>query len=184
MHPASTSAAAARPLEGYVNVDIAPLEGVDEVFDLRVFPRPLPDNAFDEVRLWDVLEHLPDTIGTIEEIWRVCRDGAVVDIRVPYWNSRWAWMDPQHQRAFHERTFDYFDPATKQGGKRTYYSHARFTADYAVFEGCCFFLGLPWRWKVPGNRPRRLLHAITKLCDMVHFLQFRLRAVKRAEDGA
>lgn len=166
------------PLPGYHNVDINAGPGVDAQFDLTRFPWPLPDNHFAEVRMIDVLEHLPDTIRTIEEIWRVCRPGAEVHIRVPYWNSRWAWIDPQHQRAFQECTLDFFDPSKKYCQQRPYYSTARFKIEYVIFEGCWFFQGRPWTWKVPENQPRRLLHVITKLCDMVHFLQFHLCAIK------
>ncbi len=165
--------------EGYWNVDIADRPGVDQVFDLEQFPWPLPDGHFEEVQCMDILEHLADTVRTVEELWRVCKDGADVHVRVPYWNSRWAWMDPQHKHAFHERTFDFFDPAKKYCKQRPYYSSARFKIEYVIFEGTWFFLGRWWYWKVPENRPRRLLHAVTKLCDIVHFMQFHLRAVKK-----
>ena len=166
------------PLEGYFNVDIAERPGVDAAIDLERLPWPLPDDHFTEIQCLNVLEHLGDTIGTVEEMWRVCRDGAEIHIRVPYWNSRWAWMDPQHKRAFQECTFDFFDPTKKYGRERPYYAKARFKVEYVLFEGCWFFLGKPWTWKVPENRPKRILHAATKLCDIVHFLQFHLRVMK------
>lgn len=162
----------------YFNVDIAEREGVDAAFDLREMPWPLPDNHFTEIQFIDVLEHLPDLIGTVEELWRISKDGAEIRIRVPYWNSRWSWMDPQHVRTFHECTFDFFDPSKKYCQQRPYYSDARFKIEYVTFEGCWFFLGKPWVWKVPENQPRRLLHAASKLCDMIHFLQFHLRVIK------
>lgn len=167
-----------KPLEHHLNVDAAPNPGVDAVFDLTAFPWPLPDNRFSRVVLWDVLEHLPETIRTVEEVWRICVDGAEVQVRVPYWNSRWAWLDPQHVRPFHENTFDFFDPSKKYCQQRPYYSHARFRIETVVYEGCWFFLGRPWTWRVPENKPKRILHAATKLCDIVHFLQFDLRALK------
>ena len=166
------------PRTGFCNVDIAARPGVDLVFDLDTRPWPLPDGHFEEVLLIDVLEHLPDLIGTMEEVWRVSQNGARITLRVPYWNSRWAWLDPQHRRAFHECTFDFFDPSKKYCQQRPYYSHARFAVEAVTFEGCWFFLGLPWKWRVAENRPKRLLHAATKLCDIVHFLQFELRAIK------
>ena len=167
-----------KPLAHHLNVDAAPNPGVDAVFDLTVFPWPLPDSRFSRVVLWDVLEHLPNTIRTVEEVWRICSDGAEVQVRVPYWNSRWAWLDPQHVRPFHENTFDFFDPSKKYCQQRPYYSHARFHIASVVYEGCWFFLGKPWTWRVPENKPKRILHGATKLCDMVHFLQFDLRALK------
>ncbi len=166
------------PVNGYCNVDIAERPGVDRIFDLEARPWPLPDSHFEEVQLIDVLEHLSDMIATMEEVWRVSRNEAQVRIRVPYWNSRWAWMDPQHKRAFHECSFDFFDPSKKYCRQRPYYSHARFAVQAVTFEGCWFFLGHPWKWRVPENKPKRILHAATKLCDIVHFLQFELKVVK------
>ena len=165
-------------LDGFVNVDIHGRPGIDVVHDLTKFPWPLPDNHFDEVRFQNVLEHLPDTIRTIEEMWRVCAPNAAVDIRVPYWNSRWAWMDPQHVRPFHECTFDFFDPSKKYFRERPYYSNARFHVDYVVFEGCWFWMALPWKRKVLNNNPSRFIHLMGRLSDTVHFLNFRLVALK------
>jgi len=81
-------------------------------------------------------------------------------------------------RTFHECSFDFFDPSKKYCKQRPYYSKARFTVEAVTYEGCWFFLGLPWKWRVKENKPKRILHAATKLCDIVHFLQFELRVLK------
>ena len=164
--------------DGYANLDAAAGPGVDIVHDLRIRPWPLPSGHFTEVRCVDLLEHLPDTIPSIEEIWRICAPDAQVDIRVPYWNSRYAWKDPQHMRPFQENLFDFFDPSKPECQKRPYYSTARFTIEYVVFEGTWLRLSKPWTWKVPLNENRKLLNIITKFSDVVHFLNFRLRALK------
>ena len=165
-------------LDGYVNVDLAKRTGVDVVHDLTRFPWPLPSDHFKEVRVKDILEHLPDTIQTLEEVWRVSVAGAAVDIRVPYWNSRWAWMDPQHIRAFHEQTFDFFDPSKELCKQRPHYSHARLKIDYVVFEGCWFWMGFPFERRVFQNKPSRCVHFLTRLCDTIHFMRFRLTVIK------
>lgn len=77
---------------------------------LKVFAGTLeqaafPDNYFDAVTLWDVLEHLHDPVGTLAEISRILRPGGVVVIRVPNlgsWDAslfglHWAGLDaPRH----------------------------------------------------------------------------------------
>ncbi len=90
-----------------LNVDVTPDTSPDLVFDLNRRPWPLPDDRFEEVEMRDVLEHLDDTIGTLEEIHRVCRPGARVHIIVPHFSSNGAFADPTHKRFFALATFDY-----------------------------------------------------------------------------
>lgn len=106
---------------GYVNVDDRGLRGVDVLVDLSRFPWPFRDDAFDEVRAIHVLEHLPDTIRVMEEIFRITSRGATVTIEVPHYKHSNAYKDPTHVRFFTEETFDYFGK-----DERSYYTHARF----------------------------------------------------------
>ncbi|MBI4062711.1 MAG: methyltransferase domain-containing protein [Elusimicrobia bacterium] len=113
-------------LPGYVNVDRAAIKGVDVVCDLRVIPWPFPDNEFNAILLTHVLEHLPDTLPAIEELWRIAKPGAKVTLRVPFWNSFHAFRDPTHYRTFHSESFDFYDPNTALNKQCSYYTHARF----------------------------------------------------------
>jgi hypothetical protein len=45
-----------------------------------------------------VLEHLPDTIQVMKELYRICRDGATVHIRVPHPRHDDYLSDPTHVR--------------------------------------------------------------------------------------
>ena len=111
---------------GWVNHDMVQLPGVDVVHDLREFPWPFADGQFDELYMKDVLEHLPDTIRTMDELYRITRPGAKVYISVPYWNSNTATGDPTHLRFFNEYSFQFFDPDAWQCRERPYYARARF----------------------------------------------------------
>ena len=53
------------------------------VHDLEIRPWPLPNDHFQEVRAFDVIEHLNDVVASMEEIHRVCRNGAEVKITAP-----------------------------------------------------------------------------------------------------
>lgn len=110
----------------YINLDVADLPGVDVAHDLTKFPWPFADNSFDTIDLINVLEHLPDTIATLEELHRIARPDAKVMVRVPYWNSPDMLADPTHLRSFSERTLNFFDPAFPECKDRPYYSTARF----------------------------------------------------------
>ncbi len=109
---------------GYVNVDSKPLEGVDVVCDFAHIPWPFRDDAFDEVLAVHVIEHLHDTMRTMEELHRITHAGARLTIEVPHYKHSNAYKDPTHVRFFTEETFDYF-------GKddRSYYTRARFRVE-------------------------------------------------------
>ncbi len=87
---------------GWINVDRFSAFHPDVVADLESFPWPWPDNHADEILMSHVLEHLgaaPDTyIGVIKELWRVCRNGATVQIVVPHPRHDDFISDPTHVR--------------------------------------------------------------------------------------
>jgi SAM-dependent methyltransferase len=91
-----------------VNVDLVAGTGADVVHDLDVTPWPFPDDRFDEVRANDVLEHLDDLVAVMEEIHRVCRPGAVVQVTVPHFSCANAFTDPTHRHYFGRFSFAYF----------------------------------------------------------------------------
>jgi SAM-dependent methyltransferase len=95
-------------LANAVNVDIVDSTGPDVVHNLNARPWPLPDGQFTEVFANDVIEHLDDVVATMEEIHRVCRDGAVVRITVPHFSSGNAFTDPTHRHYFGRFSFSYF----------------------------------------------------------------------------
>jgi len=113
-------------LPGWVNHDMVSLPGVDVAHNLNILPWPFADNEFGEVRMINVLEHLPNTIEVIEELSRITCPGARICIHVPYWNARDNATDLTHCRTFSEYSFDFFDGRTDLGRRRAYYSKARF----------------------------------------------------------
>ena len=94
--------------DGYIGIDIATFDSDTIRHDLNKFPYPFKENSISEVLMSNVLEHLPNTIRVMEEIWRICIDGAIVNISVPYYNAVGAFQDPTHITFFTENTFDYF----------------------------------------------------------------------------
>jgi len=105
-----------------VNLDITPATNPDVVHDLNRFPWPFPDNHFREVFAYDCLEHLDRFIPAMEEIHRICRDGATVRITVPHFSCANAFTDPTHNRIFGFFSMDYLT-----GGNGTdFYTPIRF----------------------------------------------------------
>jgi SAM-dependent methyltransferase len=110
------------PRANAVNIDISAACRPDIVHDLRVFPWPLPDEAFSEVWCHDILEHLPDTVATMEEIHRVSRPGARIFITTPHFSCANAYSDPTHCHQFGMFTFDFFTGSAAH----PYYTDKRF----------------------------------------------------------
>ncbi len=111
-------------LPGAIGMDVNPRSGADVIHDIDTFPWPFEDASFDHVRAIDVLEHIDNFLKAMEEIHRVAKPDATVEIRMPFMSSCNMATDPTHKRAATHRTFDYFDPQ-KELAKYAY-SKARF----------------------------------------------------------
>mgnify|MGYP002789927358 CR=1 FL=1 len=99
---------------GWVNLDSQALSGVDVVADLdacRRQPLPFADDSFEELYASHVLEHLNDPLACMQELHRVARHGARLEVRVPHGASDEADIDPTHVRRYFPRSFQYFSQA-------------------------------------------------------------------------
>jgi hypothetical protein len=105
-----------------VNVDITPVTNPDVVHDLNVRPWPFSDDRFGEIVLLDVIEHLDDLLGVMEELHRVGRDGAVVKITTPHFSSANSFTDPTHRHHLGWYSLDYFTGEHEH----SYYTQVRF----------------------------------------------------------
>lgn len=90
-----------KKLSGYLNID-------KSFHDLNVFPYPFKTESFDEIIAHNILEHLDDLIGTMQELHRILKRDGKLDIIVPHYLSGTAWGNPEHKRAFTKHTFKYF----------------------------------------------------------------------------
>ena len=103
-------------IAGFLNVDILPLPEVDIVCDITK-EIPLQDNSVDHVIALHVLEHIADTVGIMNELYRVCCNNAIIEIKTPYFTSETAFKDPTHVKYFTERTWEYFDRSYTNSGR-------------------------------------------------------------------
>ena len=85
---------------GAVGLDISPDTAADVVHDLDVFPYPFDDDSFDQVLLQDVIEHVAEPIKVFDELHRICRPGARIQLRTPHFSSVLAYSDPTHRHTF------------------------------------------------------------------------------------
>lgn len=118
-------------IEGFVNLDISPLPHVDVVFDLNscaTTALPFPDDHFEKFVMSHVLEHIRDPLPLLQELHRVARPDATLEISLPHGQHEDAWVDPTHVRPYYPKTFQYF-------GQPKYYGFDYgYTGDWDVVD--------------------------------------------------
>lgn len=88
------------------NADIQ--DGADLVFDFNKFPYPILDNTYNYIYSRSVLEHLYEPDKVLNELWRISRNNAIIEIIVAYYNNKSAYSDMQHKHYFSDTTFKVF----------------------------------------------------------------------------
>ena len=142
--------------EGWINLDVANLPGVDVVHDLNDLPLPFPDEYFDYIECIDIIEHVREFPDVMRELHRITAPGGHVRIEGPHFTS-YTWpTDPTHRRAFAINTFEFFTRRSMH--ERDYYFDFSFShvADRRIgFQKVWY---QPWNWLVEWfvNRHRKL----------------------------
>lgn len=101
--------------EGLVTLDINPDHKPDVVWDLNVLPYPFPDNEFDEIHAYEVMEHVGRQgdwkffFAQWDEFYRILKPDGQFYGTSPLWNSPWAWGDPGHTRLIQGESLVFLD---------------------------------------------------------------------------
>jgi SAM-dependent methyltransferase len=128
-------ACGAHKQEGYFGIDIAEVEGADQVLDLFQFPWPFLTGSVSHIHCSHFFEHVPAKLrkAFMEEIWRVCAPGAEVVIICPRWDSVRAIQDFTHEwPPIAAESFLYFDADVR---KRSGLDHMGITCDFDLSTG-------------------------------------------------
>jgi SAM-dependent methyltransferase len=148
-----------RKQPGHIGLDHSFASDADVVADLG---RGLPfrDGVFKRVWLSHVFEHVLEPLPLMEEIWRVSKDGALVEIRGPHFSSpHLVWGDPTHRRGLSLATFVYF-----ASGANWYLTEARFEIRSAfLVKGDTQFAAVKrkiwyWPWVIWNKAWQRLIN--------------------------
>ena len=100
----------ANKFEGAVGLDNNPRTAADVIHDLGDLPYPFDDNEFDFVISRHAIEHVPDVMGFITELYRITKNGGRIKLVTPhYTNPDWA-TDPTHRNHFNCYSFNSFIP--------------------------------------------------------------------------
>lgn len=98
----------ANKTEGAIGLDNNPRTAADVIHDLGVFPYPFSDNEFDLIVANHVVEHVPDVMAFITELYRITKPGGRIRLLTPhYTNPDWP-NDPTHRNHINSYTFNTF----------------------------------------------------------------------------
>lgn len=111
----------------FLNVDHDPLVQPDFLADLENLKLDIPDSSVEYVMAHHVLEHIGSGFfGLMKELYRVCQDGAIIDIKVPHHRSEIYYMDPTHVRPITVETMKLFSKTYNQWHIDNYNSSSGF----------------------------------------------------------
>lgn len=86
---------------------------VDWEFDLERMPwaygGSFGRHSFDVVICHDVVEHIADVLGFVNELHALLKPGGLLIMRGGAWDNPATYIDPTHKHWFHEDSFDFFD---------------------------------------------------------------------------
>lgn len=157
--------------QGFKGVDIAPGPGVDFVVDLEKFPwKEFEDGSVEEIYCSHYVEHVPDLMKFMNEVWRICEDNAKVVFVAPYYTSIRAWQDPTHKRAISEATWPYFNEDWRKANKLDHYP---IKSNFEIKNMVVFF-NPPWDKKTEEARIFAQQHYWNVISDMI----IELKAIK------
>ena len=94
--------------EGAIGMDRLKLPGVDVVTNVEQFPWPFEDNTFERVIFKHSLSHFHDIVPVMEEVHRICKPGAIIDILAPHYTCDNFLTDPTHKISLGYRSMYYF----------------------------------------------------------------------------
>jgi len=96
-----------RRVPGFVSVDVC--EPADQIADLTQ-DWPWADSTVDEVLAFDVFEHLNDKRHTMNQLWRVLRNGGRASIEVPSASKGdGGFCDPTHRVYYTLSDWEYYE---------------------------------------------------------------------------
>jgi len=117
--------------EEFINCDLHKEVNPDMIVDLEK-SLPFKDNEIDYILIDNVLEHITKQIKLINEMWRVCKSGAIILIKVPHYAHCGAWEDLTHKHPFAYRSLNFVCPETLS--KKEFYTNASYEYGIARFK--------------------------------------------------
>lgn len=143
---------------GAIGIDKRRIKGwpedlqLDIEHDLTLFPWPIEDSTFDLAICSHILEHLPDTAKTMEELNRILRPGGKLYIEAPHYSWVESFRHYGHMHFFAFGSFDYFVK-----GNLYYDTDFKIAHKYIFFDDFTYCIGIGFLANLfPGLYEKRL----------------------------
>jgi ubiquinone/menaquinone biosynthesis C-methylase UbiE len=94
--------------EGFFGVDKFKSDALDMIADIET-TLPFLDSSIHEIWMDNVIEHIRDIPTLMQELHRVCIDGATITIITPHFASLASWRDPTHFHHLSYFSMDHFE---------------------------------------------------------------------------
>lgn len=168
--------------EGFVNVDANPLTQPDIVLDLESGIFPFRDSLVSEVKAHHVLEHLgAGFFHFMKELYRVCEDGAIIDIQVPHHRSEVFYGDPTHVRFITTEVLRQFSKKRNEWHVRQWASSSGFgtvcDVDFEIIE-YNFVINGRWKARFATMTPEEIFDVSSNFNNVYDELHCKLQVVK------
>ena len=92
-----------------INIDKNPKVNPDLILDFDIEKLPFEDNSIDKIYCHHILEHMKNFIFVMKEIYRVCKNNAIIEIICPHPNHSSFLDDPTHVQFLTPDTFYLFN---------------------------------------------------------------------------
>ena len=98
-----------KPTLGFLSLDCLAYLEPDILCDVEEEPISLPNNSCNHIICNYMLEHVEKPLAVMNEIWRICVNGANVMVGVPHAGWDGAYKDPTHKHFFTEDSWKYWN---------------------------------------------------------------------------
>lgn len=101
-------------IPGFINIDIS--NKADISLNLSAERLPFEDDSVEIIFSYHTLEHVPNYMHALSEIYRVLKNGGIFLVGVPYVSlTEFHLVNPYHLHNFNEHSFSFFDPKKLKG---------------------------------------------------------------------
>ena len=173
--------------QGYVRIDIDPSTGAEHILDLEKDTLPFDDSTVDTVLAHHVLEHLGEGFfHCLQEIYRVCKAGAVIDVVVPHPRHDAFLADPTHRRPITVMTMQLFSQKFNRLSRQQGWPSSRLGEFYGVDFELLDFHYRPddsAKTQLGGLSEQQLHDYADQHCNIISEIHMRLVVIKDAKSS-
>ena len=101
----------------FTGIDFVKTDSVDIVHNLNSYPWPLADNSVDEVNCTHTYSIIKDDKAFMAELYRICKNDAIIKIISPYYTSLSSFSNPDILRRVNEFTFVFYHSVFREAQK-------------------------------------------------------------------